>query len=105
MASRIADSRPCAITGLTIFLALPVVMAFVAIGLPINVVAAQSFMVGFALLSVVGMLFSLRSIAMKPCPASLRSKPMKNRGDYDVWPFYRQGDHALARNLMDKPTE
>ncbi len=85
-----------ALIGLAVFLALPPLMAFVNFGLPLRMVAAQAFMLMFALLGVVIMFVSLELITMKPAPVLLKSKKLKHRGDYAVWPFFRRGDLALA---------
>ena len=85
-----------AVFGLVFFLALPIVMAMVAFSVPVNVVAAQSFTLVLVLFSSAGMLFSLYLIAMKPAPVPIKSKKLGQRGDYEVWPFYRRGDYALS---------
>ena len=86
-----------AVAGLGLFMLLPLAMGLIALSLPLEMVAAQSFMLAFMLFSVAIMFVALKLIAMKPASVPLKSKRLENRGDYEVWPFFRRGDHALAK--------
>ena len=85
-----------AVAGIGLFMLLPILIALIVFSLPLTVISAPFFMLGFTFLSVIGMFVSLGLISMKPAPVLLRSKRLEYRGDYEVWPFFRRGDHALA---------
>ncbi len=99
-AESLIPSRRAAI-GLCLFMVLPAIMALLVMRLPVATIASLWFMLTFVAFSFAATLAALKLIAMKPAPTPMRSRKMLNRGDFDVWPFYRRGDHALARSGRD----